>query len=64
MKRIKAHVNSYCQFCKADGKDKVRATWRDDYNHQRACDAHKGQIKECQDDGHRSEADYQTWMRL
>lgn len=65
MKKIKAHINSYCTFCKAEGIEKVRAEWqRSGYdNSERACEKHKGEIKPEKDE-EPSEADYQTWMRL
>jgi hypothetical protein len=70
MKRIAAHVNTYCTFCRAAGVEKVRALWRISYDHDnRACDAHKPDLQAIELDrkrldGNYSEADYQTWMRL
>lgn len=70
MKRIAAHVNTYCTFCRAAGVEKVKASWRISYDFDnRACDAHKSELAAIEQDrkaldGHYSEADYQTWMRL
>ena len=73
MRRIKVKErkragNIYCDHCKPK---KVDAVWRlvgisashaaGDY----ACEKHKHLIQEKPfDNGHRTEADYQTWMRL
>ena len=56
--------NIYCDYCKPE---KVEATWRVSgfAYHDRgdfACDEHKHLLKEEKDSGHRTEADYQTWM--
>jgi hypothetical protein len=70
MKRIAAHVNTYCTFCRSAGTEKVKAIWRISYDHaNRACEAHKADLQAIEDEqrhanGHYSEADYQTWMRL
>lgn len=70
MKKIKPHVNSYCPYCKAAGVEKVRATWRISYDDRgRACDAHRPELekreqKQREQDGHYTEADHQTWMKL
>lgn len=70
MKKIAPHVNTYCTFCKAEGIEKVKASWRISYdNSSRACEHHKMDLKLVEDrrrllDDHYSEADYQTWMRL
>jgi len=64
MKRIKQHVNCYCQTCTTQGTEKVRAVWRCNRGLQRMCDEHKSDIKELLDSGEMSEADYQTWGRF
>lgn len=70
MKRIAKHVNTYCTFCKSKGIEKQPALWRVSYDlTNRACDLHRPDLQEIEDkrrkiDGHLSEADYQTWMRL
>ncbi len=50
----------YCTFCKPD---RIDAIWRDSRLNF-ACEKHKAQLSGDIDDGHRTEADYQTWMRL
>jgi len=55
-----------CHFCRPK---KEAARWRPNtgfLDHKNiACDEHRGDIvEEPEDDGHRTEADYQTWMRL
>ena len=65
-KERKRAGNIYCDHCKPK---KVDAVWRATYNANHkfgdfACDAHKSMIQEPMDNGHRTEADYQTWMRL
>ncbi|MEG1121240.1 MAG: hypothetical protein RSE62_03455 [Citrobacter sp.] len=66
LKRIAPHVVTYCTFCRAEGKEKVRAAWRMTWNDKdRACDDHKGSMpKPAPRDEHHTEADYQTWMKL
>jgi hypothetical protein len=64
VKRIKAHINSYCTFCKKkDGVEKIKASWKNYSASERACEQHKHLIEEERKE-HPSEADYQTWMRL
>lgn len=70
MKKIAAHINTYCTFCKAAGVLKVPAVWRISYDlHNRACDLHRPELEKIEarqreQDKHLSEADHQTWMRL
>lgn len=70
MKKIAAHINTYCTFCRAAGIEKVKAVWRISYDlHKRACDAHRSDLekieqKQREQDGHYTEADHQTWMKL
>jgi hypothetical protein len=66
-KERKMAGNIYCDHCKPE---KVDAKWRKrgiTASHQGgdfACEAHKHLIKEDSDDGHMTEADYQTWGRV
>jgi len=56
--------NRYCKFCKPA---KVHAGWwceSSGFSHDYSCIEHIEQLKPYVDDGHRSEADYQTWMKL
>jgi hypothetical protein len=63
--RLAGHI--YCDHCKPK---KVDALWRKEgitASHARgdfACEAHKHLIKEDHDDGHMTEADYETWGRV
>jgi hypothetical protein len=70
MRRIKKKErkragNIYCDHCKPE---KVDAVWRKDgfatHNGDYACEDHKHLIQDEHDNGHRTEADFQTWMRL
>ena len=49
----------YCTFCKPERVDAVWRDWRLSF----ACEEHKSKL-DAGDDGHMSEADYQTWGRL
>lgn len=65
-KARKAAGNIYCDHCKPE---KVDAIWRGKRgDHQAgdyACEDHRHLIvDELEDDGHMTEADYQTWGRL
>lgn len=61
MKKLKPHQKHGCDFCrKEDGK--TPAVWAEAGIH--ACNGHKQKLIENRDDGHLTEADYQTWMRL
>jgi len=65
-KERKKAGNIYCDHCKPE---KVHAVWRETRGYHEAgdfaCDDHKHLIKEeSADDGHMSEADYQTWGTL
>jgi len=64
-KERKVAGNIYCDHCKPD---KVDAIWRvhgmANHDGDFACEYHKHLIQEEVDNGHRTEADYQTWMRL
>lgn len=70
VKRIPKHINTYCTFCKAEGKLKIVALWRLSYDHNnRACEDHREALAQVEAkrklmDGCYSEADYQSWMRL
>lgn len=66
MKRLSPKINTYCTYCKAEGKEKVKAFWvTSNYDKRnRACDEHKHLLPEEKRDDHYTEADYQTWMRL
>ena len=66
LKERKRAGNIYCNHCKPE---KVDAVWRKvgmaTHSGDYACEAHKHLIKtEPFDDEYRTEADYQTWMRL
>lgn len=64
-KRIKPRINSYCTYCKEEGREKVRAEWRIPYNYaHRACDEHKSRLPEPTPDDHITEGDRQSWMRV
>lgn len=66
MKKLSPKINAYCTYCKAAGKEKVKAIWvTSNYDKSnRACDEHKELLPPPFSDTHLSEADYQTWMRL
>ena len=59
--RLKERENGmkYCTYCKPA---KVDALWRD-WRLNFACTNHKHKL-DTGDDGHMSEADYQTWGKL
>ncbi len=66
LKERKLAGNIYCDHCKPD---KVDAIWRkiglaSHTNKDYSCTKHKHLIQVEHDNGHRTEADYQTWMRL
>lgn len=63
MKKIKAHVNRHCTYCKEVGA-RVKAIWRVSWRNEVACEEHKGKLPVNKFQDHYSEADYQTWMRL
>lgn len=60
------HITN-CPWCKTMG-EKVQAVWHLTSANKQACDAHKPMLEAIRDadndNGHRSEADYQTWMKL
>lgn len=65
MKKVKAgtYTGRKCSWCKSP------AAWRESgHAYKFACDTHKPDLqaheKANRDDGHMSEADYQTWGRL
>lgn len=70
IKRIAPHVVTHCTFCKAEGVRGVLSVWRITHHNDTACDAHKPKLMQIKaqdqdiDDGYRTEADYQTWMKL
>lgn len=66
MKKLSPKINSYCTYCKVEGRLKVRAWWVvSNYDKQnRACDDHKDMLPKPKKDDYYTEADYQTWMRL
>ena len=69
VKRIAPQVNSYCTYCKAEGREKVKARWRIPFaDRHRACDEHKPALEALEakerDDNHYTEADHQTWLKL
>lgn len=55
----------YCQYGKCKG-NKVPSMWHNFWARggTDACDKHKSEVNIKEDDGHMSEADYQTWGRL
>lgn len=68
MKRIREKDGKpWCKFCP---EKTVRAVWRSTGMgiNKHACEAHRKELQEFEasrrDDGHMSEADYQTWGRL
>jgi hypothetical protein len=64
MKRVKPKSTQRCSYCS------VRAEWKTQHLNDTkfACTTHKDDLQKHeqlhQDDGHMSEADYQTWGRL
>lgn len=66
MKRLNPKINAYCTYCKAEGKEKIKALWVTSNwdKSNRACEDHKHLLPKLELDNHLSEADYQTWMRL
>lgn len=61
MRRLKQKQRHGCDYCRADGI-KRPAVWTEQSKH--ACDEHKPRIEAERDDGYRTQADYDTWMRL
>ena len=62
MKPTKQTDTHTCDWCRKSGVKK-KAAWRSHgFSTQYACEHHKGSIHK--DDGHLTEADYQTWYRL
>jgi hypothetical protein len=63
-RKLKGHQCYNCQECKRLGI-KRKAVWRTEGTYKEVmCDEHKHLVKDEIDNGHRTEADCQTWMRL
>lgn len=62
MRRLKPKQRTArCKYCKRQGVSRP-SMWRDGYD--TACDEHRADLeRDIRDDGHLTEADYQTWMR-
>lgn len=59
--RIKPYINVLCTYCKAEGRENVRAEWHIPYVYgYRACDEHKSRLPEPTPDDHTTEGDYQS----
>jgi len=64
MKRLKRKQKHNCQECTRLGNCRP-AVWRTDSTFkEKMCDEHKHLIRDEIDNGHYTEADYQTWMRV
>lgn len=64
MKRLKRNQKHNCQECTRLGEYRP-AVWRTDGTFkEKMCEKHKHLIKDEIENGHHTEADYQTWMRL
>jgi hypothetical protein len=69
IKKIKEGHVTNCQYCKVEG-NKVQAIYHLTGENKQSCEKHLIELKQIQtlsiadDGGYRTEADYQTWMRL
>ena len=61
MRRLKAKQRHGCDYCRNHGV-KRPAVWTEQSKF--ACEDHKGHIEAERDDGYRTQADYDTWMKL